>query len=194
MHAYLERGTIPEPRGKIFGGLQIEKTKAEIDSLVLEWYKYASQAGVAHSSKTSAHVTPHKLWYKIPNDGSDAYVLNVAIDPLKDALMCQEGLYLLLGFTHHRMESIISCVKTTGVMKLHGLHGKKSNNATTNTVISKLMDHFHELSQLGEVRATKVVATLVDGAVGTVNRKNNKEDIYLPTSDGYRPCYYRYLK
>jgi hypothetical protein len=57
------------------------------------------------------------------------------------------------------------------------------------------MDHFHELSQLGEeVRATKVVATLVDGAVGTVNYNNNEEDIYLPTSDGYRPCYYCYLK
>ena len=108
--------------------------------------------------------------------------------------MCQEGLYLLLGFTHHRMESIISCAKSTGVMKLHGLHGKKSNNATTNTVISKSMDHFHELSKIGEVRATKVVTTHVDGAVGTVNRNNNKEDIYLPTSDGYRPCYYRYLK
>jgi hypothetical protein len=91
------------------------------------------------------------------------------------------------------MESIISCAKTTGVMKLHGLHGKKSNSATTNTIMSKLMDHFYELSQLGELRATKVVATLVDGAVGTVNHKNNKEDIYLPTSDGYCPCYYRYL-
>jgi hypothetical protein len=49
-----------------------QKSKAEIDSLRLEWYKYASQAGVVHSSKTSAHITPHKLWYKIPDDGSDA--------------------------------------------------------------------------------------------------------------------------
>ncbi len=89
------------------------------------------------------------------------------------------------------MNSIKTCARTTGVMKLHGLHGKKSNNATTNTVISKLMDHFHGLSKLGEVRATQVVATLVDGAVGTVNCNNNEEDIYLPTSDGYRPCYYR---
>jgi hypothetical protein len=53
LHAFLERGTIPEPHGKIFGGLKIEKIKAEIDSLVLEWYKYASRAGVVHSS-TSA--------------------------------------------------------------------------------------------------------------------------------------------
>ena len=59
--------------------------------------------------------------------------MNVAIDPLKDALMCQEGLYLLLGFTHHRMESIKTCARTTGVMKLHGLHGKEINNATTST-------------------------------------------------------------
>ena len=39
-----------------------------------------------------------------------------------------------------------------------------------------------------------MVATLVDGANGSGNRNNNEEDIYLPTSDGYRPCYYRYLK
>jgi len=28
LHAYLERGMIPEPRGKIFGGLEIEKIKS----------------------------------------------------------------------------------------------------------------------------------------------------------------------
>ncbi len=67
------------------------------------------------------------------------------------------------------------CARTTGVIKLHGHHGKNSNNATTNTVMSKLMDH-------------------VDGANGNGNRNNNEEDIYLPTSDGYRPCYYLYLK
>jgi len=39
-----------------------------------------------------------------------------------------------------------------------------------------------------------VVATLVDGAVGTGNCNNNEEDVYLPTSDGYCPCYYCYLK
>jgi hypothetical protein len=50
------------------------------------------------------------------------------------------------------MESIKSCARTTGMMKLHGLHGKKSSNATTSTVISKLMDHFFcELTKFGEV-------------------------------------------
>jgi hypothetical protein len=52
----------------------------------------------------------------------------------------------------NRMESIKSCARTTGMMKLHGLHGKKSSNATTSTVISKLMDHFFcELTKFGEV-------------------------------------------
>jgi len=96
--------------------LKLNKPKAEIDSLVLECYKYA-RAGVVHSS-ASARATPHKLWYNIPYDDSDAYDLNVAIDPLKDALMCQMGLYMLLGFTHHRKKSIKTCARTTGVMKL----------------------------------------------------------------------------
>ena len=56
------------------------------------------------------------------------------------------------------------------------------------------MDHFHELTKLGEVQATWVVATLVDGADGAGNHNNNKQDIYFPTSDGYRPCYYCYIK
>ncbi len=69
--------------------------------------------------------------------------------------MCQEGLYILLGFTHHRMKSIKTCARTTSVMTLHGLHGKKSNNATTNTVMSKLMDHFHELQNMGRYKQLK---------------------------------------
>ena len=39
-----------------------------------------------------------------------AYNLNVAIDPLKNALMCQVGLYLLLGFTYHRMEAAVAVI------------------------------------------------------------------------------------
>ena len=98
---------------------------------------------MAHSS-TSAHATPHKLWYNIPYDGSDAYSLNVAIDPLTDALMCQEGLYLLLRFTHHRMESIISCAKITGVMKLHGLKGELKD---MKMVVQRKLDLKEKLEQ-----------------------------------------------
>jgi hypothetical protein len=60
------------PVVKYLVDLKLNKSKAEIDSLVLEWYKYASRAGVVHSS-TSAHATPCKLWYNIPYNGSDAY-------------------------------------------------------------------------------------------------------------------------
>jgi hypothetical protein len=60
------------PMVKYLVDLKLNKSKAEIDSLVLEWYKYASRAGVVHSS-TSAHATPCKLWYNIPYNGSDAY-------------------------------------------------------------------------------------------------------------------------
>jgi hypothetical protein len=52
------------PMVKYLVDFKLNKSKAEIDSLVLEWYKYASRAGVVHSS-ASARATPHKLWYNI---------------------------------------------------------------------------------------------------------------------------------
>jgi hypothetical protein len=133
------------PMVKYLVDLKLNKSKHEIDLLVLEWYEHASQ-GVCVCA------TPHnKLWYNLLYDGSDAYNLNIEIDPLKDALICQEGLYRFMGFSVDQMKSIKICARTTGVMKLHGLCSKKSNNATANTVMSKLMDHFHKLMKLGEV-------------------------------------------
>jgi hypothetical protein len=38
------------PMAKYLVDLKLNKSKAEIDSLVLEWYKYASRAGVVDSS------------------------------------------------------------------------------------------------------------------------------------------------
>ena len=57
-----------------------------------------------------------------------------------------------------------------------------------------LRNHFDYLHKLGEVRATKVIATVVDGARGLANRQDTDGNIYLPISMGYRNCYYRYME
>jgi hypothetical protein len=44
-----------------------------------------------------------------------------------------------------------------------------------------------------EVRATRVVTTLVKGMEALVNRGNDDNERYLPMSMGYRNCYKRYL-
>jgi hypothetical protein len=60
-----------------------------------------------------------------------------------------------------------------------------------------LKEHFDYLLQLGEVRATRVIATMVDGEQGHTNRGESVVDsntfVYLPLSFGFRPCYKRYM-
>ncbi len=58
------------------------------------------------------------------------------------------------------------------------------------------MHHFEYLKNLGEVRATRIVSTLVDGMIQVHNREDKKaaaEVTYLPISMGYRQCYRRYM-
>ena len=50
------------------------------------------------------------------------------------------------------------------------------------------------MHKLGEVRATKVIATVVDGAHGLANRQDTDGNIYLQISMGYRNCFYRYME
>ena len=56
-----------------------------------------------------------------------------------------------------------------------------------------LMRHLEHLTKLGEVRATRCVAILVDETLGHANRDDNDEAIHLPRYMGYRNCYRRYM-
>ena len=55
------------------------------------------------------------------------------------------------------------------------------------------MRHFEYLKNLGEVRLTQVVATLVDGMQGHANCNDSLDVTYLPIFLGYRPCYKLYM-
>ena len=46
--------------------------------------------------------------------------------------------------------------------------------------LGPLMRHLEHLTKLREVRATRCVATLVDGTLGHANWDDNDEAIYLP--------------
>jgi hypothetical protein len=73
--------------------------------------------------------------------------------------------------------------------------GKKNYNAIkkNDRKYEPLMRHFEYLKNLGEVRATRVVATLVDGMQGHANCYNSINVTYLPISMGYRSCYKQYM-
>jgi hypothetical protein len=57
-----------------------------------------------------------------------------------------------------------------------------------------LQRHFEYLSNLDEVRATKVVSTLVDGMQGCVICNPASNVTHLPILIGYHSCYKWYMK
>ncbi len=80
-------------------------------------------------------------------------------------------------------------------MPMHKAKGKTNYNSLSNNdrKMGPLMRHFEYLMELGdEVRATRVVTTLVDGMQARVNRDDDDDARYLPMSMGYRNCYKRY--
>ena len=78
----------------------------------------------------------------------------------------------------------------TSVLPSHKASGKVNVNAVENDEIKllPLIKHFEYLLNLGELRATRVVATLVDGEQGHSNREDTVDMTYLPISMGYIVC------
>ena len=77
---------------------------------------------------------------------------------------------LVMSIGYDRLRSIQTAAKSTGMMPWHGLAGTKSNSTkVTAVVLEDLQRHFNYLLQLGEVRATRMIATLVDGVAGCTN-------------------------
>ena len=93
------------------------------------------------------------------------------------------------------MKSIRNTSTASTIMPLSGNHGKPSHAEmkADDPRTTPLLHHMEYLLKLGEVRATRVVATLVDGVQGHVNREDTVDMVYLPMSMGYRNCYKRYM-
>ena len=66
--------------------------------------------------------------------------------------------------------------------------------------IPPIRGHFNQLLSFGEVRASYFIRKLVDGKEGNTTTAtancNNPEDkmVYLPTTSGFLPMYYRYMQ
>jgi hypothetical protein len=160
------------------------KKKYDQDSIILEWYKYA----------IAAKIGGKHLWFCLPyisTDGADIDCLRA----LQNHRLCLLGMRSLMGIGDTRYRSI-KAASSLGVMPRHKGAGKKSNVTIKNDDprMIHLRHHFDYLHKLGEVRATRVIATVVDGERGLANREDTNGNIYLPISMGYRNCYYRYLE
>jgi len=79
-----------------------------------------------------------------------------------------------------------------GVMPMHKAKGKMNYNSSLNDdrKMGPMMRHLEYLMEPGdEVRATRVVTTLVKGMEARVNHDNDNDERYLPMSMGYHNCY-----
>ncbi len=107
-----------------------------------------------------------------------------------------EGFASTSELWERRYLNIRNAAKSSAVMPNHKSTGKANYNAVQKNECKylPLKYHFEYLLNLGEVRAARVVATLVDGMGAHVNRDDNIDVTYLPISMGYRSCYKRYMK
>jgi hypothetical protein len=124
------------------------------------------------------------------NDGTA-----IVDEMVRTHLLCLLGLRLILAFGKKRYGAIWYALKFTSVMPAHKNIGKKKYNAIerNDQKYEPLMRHFKYLKKLGEVRSTRVVATLVDGMQGHANRDDSLDVSYLPILLGYQSCYKRYM-
>ena len=168
------------------------RTKHEQDSIVFEWWRYVL---ILRTSKEQRKWANNKKAFRLPYFVGDRADGDVSVE-VKSHLVCRGGLNALLNFGQKRYLNLRNAANSSSVLPEHKSIGKKNYNAIINhdRKYKPLVRHFEYLKNLGEVRATRVVTTLVDGMGGHVNRDDDIDVTYLPISMGYRVCYKRYMK
>ena len=101
---------------------------------------------------------------------------------VRNHVVCTRGLRFIFGFGRSRYERILKVSWNLAIFPLHKAVGKPNYNSVENATrkLEPLVSHFVYLMNLGEVRATRVVSTLVDG-MGSHNNCDASLDVtYLP--------------
>ncbi len=102
--------------------------------------------------------------------------------------ICTSALLSLFGQGQTFWQKITKISDTGVCAKAHGNTGKKRSFQPEDQSTKALHDHFKALVSMGEVRATRFVRE----AVGDTSTRDDNDAIYLPSSNGTRPSYYRY--
>ena len=163
------------------------KPKQGQDTVLLDWYRYA-HPGLGRTK-----------WYFVPYMSDSVNITSDAdraiFELIGQAKVCSKGIQKIMFIGESRFSKLLNVSKTSGVMPAHKHTGRIAPNAVTDEKrTTALKNHFDALLCLGEVRATRVIATLVDGEQGHANREDTTDMVYLPISFGFRPCYKRYME
>ena len=140
--------------------VQFERlSKHAQDSIIFEWVKYATQIG---KSTGKYHC------YHAPFDGDVIEDDQEVLEYVRACKLCATGMKFVMGIRACRFRTFRRAVRCTSIMPAHKGKGKVSNNGIKcdDLRMQALTHHYEYLLNLGEVRATRVVATLVDGVQG----------------------------
>ena len=88
---------------------------------------------------------------------------------------------------------IIQAYKTMGVIPSSKNMGQNSAIKNDDPRMIALHAHLCELSELGEVRATRFVDNWVDGRLERITTDNDYVEVYLPAANGYCPMYVHFM-
>ena len=129
------------------------------DSIIFEWVKYATQIG---KSTGKYHCYHGPFDCDVIKDDQEI------LEYVRACKLCVTGMKFVMGIRAWRFRTIRRAVRCTSIMPAHKGKGKVSNNGIKcdDLRMQALTHHYEYLLNLGEVRATRVVATLVDGVQG----------------------------
>ena len=104
-------------------------------------------------------------WYHAPFDGDFIAGDQEVLEYVQACKLCAIGMKLVMGIGEWRFRAIQKAVSYTFIMPAHKGKGKIGNAGIKldDLQMQALFHHFEYLLNLGEVKATWVVATLVDG-------------------------------
>ncbi len=110
-------------------------------------------------------------WYMLPFRADDAKGDDNSsdteedIDFIRGKKVCTCGILKVMHMGHDRFHSVRTASITIGVPQPHKSTGKISNSAINDERANNLKVHFDRLLELGEVRATRAIATLMTANV-----------------------------
>ena len=93
----------------------------------------------------------------------------------------------------YRYSIIIQAYKTMGVIPSSKNMWKNSAIKNDDPRMIALHSHLCELSELGEVCATRFVDNWVDGRLERITTDNDYGEVYLPAANGYCPMYAHFM-
>jgi hypothetical protein len=143
---------------------------------VFEWYRYSSYVKKRGQGRMNCYRLPYI------DNGTEAVP-----ETVRNHVVCTRGMQSIMSYGCTSFGRIAKAAMYSSVLPHHKSTGMTNYNSIdiNNRKLEPLLRHFEYLNKLGEVRATRVVSTLVDGMMNHGHRNNNttfSDKTYLPIS------------